>query len=120
MDEETARLRDETTALKVEEKELRSSLREGASQVPLPELKASVTALEEEKAGLEARLEKLKDGGLKPVSVEDREKVNVEYKRWLKCAGNRRKIRTEMWKTICEGIGKAEAVELKESMGLEF
>lgn len=120
MDDETARLRDETTAFKAEEKELRSSLREGASQVPLPELKASVIALEEQKTGLEARLEKLKGGGLKPMSAEEREKVNMEYKRWMKCAGNRRKIRAEMWKMIAGEKTKSEAADLKEELGLEF
>ena len=120
MDAESARLRDETDAFKAEEKELRLALREGASQVPLPELRASVTALEKQKAEMTARLAKLQDGNVKPVSLEEREKVNAEHRKWQKTADARRKIRTELWKEIEGVIEKDKIEDTKEALGLEF
>ena len=120
METETTRLRDATTALKAEEKELRLVLREGASQVPLPELKASVTALEQQKSGLTARLAKLASGNVKPVSLEEREKVNSEHRKWQKTASARKKIRLDLWKEIEGALDKEKAAETKEDLGLEF
>lgn len=120
MEAETTRLRDVTTALRAEEKELRVSLREGAAQIPLPELKASVTALEEQKTELGARLAKLKSGSVKPVSLEEREKVGAEWRKWKKTADARKKIRLEMWKEIEGAIEKEKVAETKEELGLEF
>lgn len=120
MDIETTRLREETTALKAEEKELRHALREGAAQVPLTELKASVTALELNKAELVARLAKLQGGNLKPVSAEQREEVNREHRKWAKCASSRKKIRLELWRVIEGTMEKSAAADLKESLDLEL
>lgn len=120
MDVETTRLRNETTALKAEEKELRVALREGASRVPLPELQASVTQLQQHKGELTARLEKLNGGDLQPVSTEEREKVKAEYRKWQKIANNRKKIRVEMWKEIASVVEKGKWEETKEALDLDF
>lgn len=120
MDAETTRLREATTALKVEEKELRLALREGTSQVPLPELKISVHGLEQERAELGARLAKLKGGNLKPVSLEEREKVNADHRKWQKAAAARKRIRHEMWQEIAANIEKDKIEDTKEELGLEF
>ena len=120
MDAETTRLKDATTALKTEEKEHRLALREGASQIPLTELKASVTALEQQKAELTARLAKLESGTVKPVSLEEREKVSTEHRKWQKTAAARKKIRMELWKEIEGQLDKEKAAETKEDLGLEF
>jgi 26S proteasome regulatory subunit (ATPase 3-interacting protein) len=120
MEDETKRLRDTTSALKVEEKELRLSLREGASQAPLSELKAAVTSLEEQKAEMTARLAKLKGGDVKPVSLEERETVGGEHRKWQMAANARKKIRTELWKEIEGWIEKEKVADTKEELGLEF
>ena len=119
MDDETKRLRDTTIALKAEEKELRLSLREGASQVSLSELKVAVTSLEEQKAEMTARLAKLKGGNVKPVSLEEREKVGAEHRKWQKAANARKKIRTELWNVVEPNLEKAQVAETKEELGLE-
>jgi len=120
MDTETTRLRNETVAFKTEEKELRSALRDGASRIPLPELQASVTALEQQKAELVSRLEKLKGGDSKPVSPEERDKVKSDHRKWHKTANNRKKIRSELWKEVTQIIDKDKWEETKEDLGLEF
>ena len=120
MDAETTRLKDATIALKAEEKELRLTLREGASRIPLPELKTSAEALEQQKTGMEERLAKLKGGTLKPISLEEREKTKSEHRIWQKIAGARKKIRTEMWTMIAENVERDKVEETKEGLGLEF
>lgn len=118
--DETTRLKDTTVSLKAEEKDIRLALREGASKIPLPELKASVAGLEEQKGELTARLEKLKGGSVKPVSAEDREKVSTEHRKWMKSASARKKIRTELWKEIEGHVEREKVSETKEELGLEF
>ena len=120
MEVATKSLQESTLALKAEEKALRISLREGASQIPIAELKSSVAALEEQKAEMTARLVTLTSGNVKPVSLEERERVNTEHRKWQKTANARKKIRVELWKEIEGAIEKDKAEETKEELGLEF
>lgn len=120
MDTETARLRDELAALKFEEKELRDNLRKGATQVPLPQLKSDVADMEAQKAELEARLAKLKGGNTKPVSAEEKGRVNSCFRVAKRSLDARKKIRGEMWLTIEDVVGKEKGVQMKDEMGLEF
>ncbi|WPH04123.1 Hypothetical protein R9X50_00700800 [Acrodontium crateriforme] len=120
MDEQTTRLRDEINELKNEEKELRVALREGSTQIPLPELKAAVAVLERNQNEMEARFQILQKGDLKPISIEEREKVNAEHRKWQRTANARMKIRNEMWKEIVSNIEKGQVEETKEELGLDF
>lgn len=120
MDAETARLEDAAAALKTDEKDLRASLRDHASVTPLPELKASVASLREEKEAMVVCLAKLKGGNIKPITAEEREKVTAENNKWRSSVNARRKIRADMWKLIAECIPEPEKVaETKERLGLE-
>lgn len=120
MDAETARLKDATAALKVAEKGLRAQLRECAELTPVWELKGAVAALEREKEALRERLAKLRAGNVKPVSAEERARVDAEHAKWQKVASARRRIRSEMWRTIEDVIAdKERAAETKERLGLE-
>lgn len=120
MDAETARLKDAAAALKTDEKDLRASLRNHASVTPLPELKASVASLREEKEATVVRLAKLKGGNIKPITTEEREKVAAEHNKWRLSFIARRKIRADMWKLIVECIPEPEKVaETEERLGLE-
>lgn len=120
MDVETTRLRDATSALRTEEKELRLALREGTSQVPLPELRTSVAMLEQEKAEIAARLAKLKSGNLKPVSIEEREKINADHRKWQRTAVARKKIRKDLWAEIVDKLDKDKIDETREELDLDF
>lgn len=120
MDAETSRLKDATAQLKADEKARRATLRDHASLTPLPELKASVAALQQEKEAMSARLAKLQDGDVKPITAEERAKVDSEHRKWRACVGSRRKIRLEMWRMIEDLIAdKEKAAETKERLGLE-
>ncbi|TKA78988.1 hypothetical protein B0A55_02565 [Friedmanniomyces simplex] len=120
MDTETARLRDETVALKAEEKELQKALRGSASQVPLSELKASIAALEHDKAEMMARLAKLTSGSVQPIGVEEREGIGRENRVWLKAAAARKRIRGELWGVMAGAIEREKWEETQEGLGLEF
>lgn len=120
MEEEAKRLKEETVALKTEEKELRLAIREGSAQIPLAEVKATVGKLEQEKADVLARLAKLKSGNIKPISAEERDRVNREYAMWSRTANVRKKIRVELWESIESNLERKEAAELKEAWELDF
>lgn len=120
MDAETTRLKDAAAALKSDEKLLRASLRDHTSLTPLPELKASVASLQQEKEALRTRLAKLKDGDVKPITPEEREKVAVAHCKWKKKVASRRRIRDELWKIIADVVGEPDKLaEMKERLGLE-
>jgi 26S proteasome regulatory subunit, ATPase 3, interacting protein len=107
-----------TATLKSEEKGLRLSLRGRAARIPLPELKAAVNASVEQKTGMLERLNKLQSGEVKPVSVEDRQSVEQERRKWEKIANVRKKIRRDMWKAIEGTMEKDQAAQLKEDLDL--
>jgi 26S proteasome regulatory subunit (ATPase 3-interacting protein) len=119
MTAETTRLKDATAALKADEKGLRASLRDHTSLTPLPELKASVASLQQEKEAMSARLAKLKDGEVRPITAEERDKVDVEHSKWKKIVASRRKIRGELWKIIADNVEPSQLADTKEKLGLE-
>ena len=120
MEDETTRLKDATAALKADEKGLRASLKDHASVTPLPELKASVAALQQEKEEMAECLAKLKNGSVKPITPEERNKVAAEHSKWKQCLAVRRKIRAEMWKIIADFNSEPDKLaDVKESLGLE-
>ena len=119
MQAETTRLKDATAALKADEKGLRASLRDHTSLTPLPELKASVASLQQEQEAMSARLAKLKDGDVKLITAEERDKVNVEHSKWKKQVTSRRKVRSELWKIIADAVEPSQLAETKEKLGLE-
>lgn len=90
--------------MKDEEKELRLSLRQGANTVPPVEIKKNVAAMTAEKAELEERLAKLKNGSTKPIDPSKRDRINKSYKKLSKQASNRRKICKYLWETISGGL----------------
>jgi 26S proteasome regulatory subunit (ATPase 3-interacting protein) len=119
MQAEATRLKDATAALKADEKGLRASLRDHTSLTPLPELKATVAALQQEKEAMSTRLAKLKDGDVKPITAEERDKVAAEHNKWKKQGASRRKIRDELWKIITDAVEPEKLAETKEKLGLE-
>lgn len=120
LDLQTTNLKETTIALRTEEKDLRLALRDNVAQVPLAELRASVASLEEQRAGMKARLAELQGGNFKPVSAEEHEKVNEAHRKWERTAAARKKIRTELWKEIASHVEKDKLEETKEQLGLEF
>ncbi len=121
MEAQTKQLMEATSALKNEEKELRLTLRSGTTRVPMHELKASVTALEQQKAELTERLAVLESGVLQPVDPEECLKVDAEWKKWQKAVGTRKKVHRDLWDFVvglCEDAGGKPA-EVREQLAIE-
>ena len=71
------------------------------------------------KVEMEGRLGKLRSGDVKPVSREERERVEREGRALERALGVRRGIVGEMWGAIAENSAREEWKELKEAFGLE-
>jgi hypothetical protein len=120
MDTHTQTLRDETTALNSQAKALRIELTQLYSSLPTADLRAQVAAMHAEKADIESRLTSLRSGSVKPVSKEEKTRVDAELRKVEKCVVAREKIVKEMWSVIADAVPKEELADLKEDFGVEF
>lgn len=120
MDSLTQRLRDETSSLTTQAKSLRGSLAQLKSSLSTADLRAQVAAMQAEKAEIEARLVSLRSGSVKPVSREEKERVDAELRVVGRCAEVRQKIVREMWGGIAEAVPREEWADLKEDLGVEI
>jgi 26S proteasome regulatory subunit (ATPase 3-interacting protein) len=71
-------------------------------------LRESILELEKQKAEMESRLHVLKSGNLKPVSKEDKERVEAEFRRWAKKSADRYRIWKEAEGTLLEAMSREE------------
>jgi 26S proteasome regulatory subunit (ATPase 3-interacting protein) len=109
---ETQALRNETASAQTTLKQLRAELISLSSELTIEQLTDGITKFEEVKAQLLDRLEPLRSGTAKPVTKEERDVVNTEFKRWNRCADRRRKIVKEIWGVIQDGMGNSDGVNL--------
>ncbi|KAI2475705.1 Tat binding protein 1-interacting [Pyrenophora tritici-repentis] len=113
-------LRTRTTALLATAKALRSTLSSLNSTLSTADLVTHVHALEQEKTQLETRLDALRKGKAKKISREEREGVEMEWKKWGRVAKARERIVKEMWGVIEEGVGDlAVREEMREMFDLD-
>ena len=120
LDARTADLRSQTTALHASAKTLRSALASLQSTFRTADLVSSVQALEAEKAGIDARLQSLRAGHAKKVTVQEREAVEARWKKSVKAARKREKIAGGMWAFISEQLPDKEMREqLREAFDLD-
>lgn len=66
-----------------------------------------------ERDQIQARLEPLKAGTVKPVSREERDQVVSEVAKWKKVVEKRSRIVKDVWGVIADGMGNAEGVDLR-------
>ena len=111
MENEIVTLRQETADTKSKEKMLRAELISISATMSTQDLQASITSLEVEKKEVLARLRPLREGNVKPVSLEEKEKVDKEYKKWSKCALARKKICMELWDMCTEVLEEGKTKE---------
>ena len=107
MDREIAQHQEAITGLKTNEKLLRSNLASINATMSTDELRSNVRSLEADKAQLQARLAPLRQGDVKPVSIEQKAEADRLWGAWKKIAEVRRKIAMELWamgtETLPEG-----------------
>ena len=79
-----------------------------------------MATLEHERAEIAARLDSLKAGHEKKVTVEERDAVEKEWKRMKTVCERRERIAREFWKVVEEGTESREVrEELREPWGLD-
>ncbi|CAN9088613.1 unnamed protein product [Alternaria sp. RS040] len=100
LDESVLNVRTQTISLLTSAKNLRSSLSSLNSTLSTTDLIASIHTLETERAEIVTRLDGLKKGKAKKITVAEREATEKEWKRSVRVAKIRKKIAMEMWKLI--------------------
>lgn len=120
MDDRIQTLKDETTTLTAQAKTLRTTLAQLNSSLSTADLRTQVAAMQAEKAEIEARLEGLRVGNVKPVSKEEKESIERDMRVVGRCVDARRKIVKEMSGMILEAVGKEKWVELREDLGVDI
>lgn len=99
LDASIASLRKVIPSLKATLKVKSTSLATFRSEPTTQALQIAVDSLEKQRDETEARLKVLRSGSVKPVSKEEKERVEAEHKKWAKKA----LMRKRMWKEA-EGI----------------
>ncbi|OBT51080.1 hypothetical protein VE04_08826, partial [Pseudogymnoascus sp. 24MN13] len=107
-DARIASLRDSIPSLKSELKSASTALSTLRSAPTTDALRSAVQTLETDKQDKEARLRVLRAGGIKPVNVEEREKVAAEWRKWKRTRDNRKRAYKELEAMLLDSgvIGK--------------
>jgi 26S proteasome regulatory subunit (ATPase 3-interacting protein) len=120
MDIRTTQHREETTGLNATLKSLRTTFAALNSTLSTADLRESVSIMESERTQILERLTALRSGTIQPVSKEEKEKVDRDFKMWESIAAHRKTIKEDMWAQISEGMpSSTEAAALKEDLGLD-
>jgi hypothetical protein len=120
MTAEIEALRNETAALKTQEKSLKTNLMAVSNTMSTAALRAAVSSLQAEKQELADRLFPLRSGDVKPISEEEMSKVEQELKKWSHAVRTRAKIRRDLWTIVRDGCPEGVPLDdFKESLGLE-
>jgi hypothetical protein len=108
LDSAIAAFREAIPLLKAELKS-KSTFLATLQEAPTTEaLQEAVEGLESKKAAMEARLQVLRSGNVKPVSQEERERAEVEFKKWARKAAIRKKCWKEAEAALLEGLTREE------------
>jgi hypothetical protein len=119
-DTRTASLTTQTTDLLALAKTLQSTLKSLVSSLSTADMLSTIISLEQEKAGIETRLEALRRGSAVKVTAEEREKVDKEWKLSTGIEKRREGIAKVMWGMVEEGTERKDVlVELREAWGLD-
>jgi hypothetical protein len=78
------------------------------SQPTTQALQISVESLEKQRDETEARLQVLRSGNVQPVSKEEKERVEAEYRKWARKSLARKRMWKEAEGTLLEAMTKEE------------
>lgn len=111
MDHEINDLREQIACSKASDKTLRSNLASVNTTLSTKNLRDNVKAFQREKQHLIGRLDPLRSGSVKPISVAEKAVVDQAWKEWSENARARKKICLEVWAYVTEMLpdGKTEA-----------
>lgn len=111
MDHEINDLREQIACTKASDRTLRSDLASVNTTMSTKNLRDNVKAFQREKQRLIGRLDPLRSGSVKPISVAEKAVVDQAWKEWSENARARKKICLEVWAYVTEMLpdGKTEA-----------
>jgi 26S proteasome regulatory subunit, ATPase 3, interacting protein len=108
LDTSIASLREVIPSLKTSLKVKSNSLATLRSEPITQALQVAVDNLEKERDENEARLKVLRSGSVKPMSKEEKERVEAEHKKWAKKALMRKRMWKEAEGTLLEAMTREE------------
>jgi 26S proteasome regulatory subunit (ATPase 3-interacting protein) len=108
LDTSIASLRELIPSLKSTLKAKSTSLATLRSEPTTQALQIAVDSLEKQRDQTEARLKVLRSGSVKPVSKDEKERVEAGYKKWAKKALMRKRMWKEAEGTLLEAMTKDE------------
>lgn len=111
MDEQIATLREEIATAKGEEKALKAQLITLNATMSRQDLQSGIACLGAEQKALLARLGPLRSGNVKPVSAEEKEAADKDWKLWTRRANVRKKICMEVWAHLTEELPEGKTKE---------
>lgn len=119
-DSRTASLTTQTTDLLALARTLQGTLKSLTSSLSAADMLSSISALECERAAIETRLEGLRKGSARKVSVEEREMVEREWKIMLGVEKRREVIAKVLWGLVEDGTESKDVLaDLREGWGLD-
>ena len=104
MDSRISDLKAATAALVNDQKVLKNQLASLSSTPATSELHTSIQSLEKEKEEMSQRLQSLKEGKVKPVTVAEANAVEVELRKWEGIGKKRHTIEVDLWSMIVESL----------------
>jgi 26S proteasome regulatory subunit (ATPase 3-interacting protein) len=108
LDTSIASLREVIPSLKSTLKAKSTSLATLRSEPTTQALQITVDNLEKQRGEIQARLKVLRSGSIKPVSKEEKERVEAERKKWDKKALTRKRMWKEAEGTLLEAMTREE------------
>ena len=111
MDEEIANLREQITAMKSEEKILKSNLAGLKATTSTQDLRSNLITIEREKDEMFHRLKLLRVGDVKPVSPQEKAELDKAWKEWSRNVASRKKICMDVWDYITEELPEGKTKE---------
>lgn len=95
-------VQDQLSTVKAEEKRARASLAVLEAKPRLSDLERDIQQLDSEREAIRARLGNFQEGNEVQISVEDRGKLEEEWKQWQRHATVRRRICRDLWSQCTE------------------
>ncbi|KAK6495187.1 hypothetical protein TWF481_003213 [Arthrobotrys musiformis] len=98
-------MKERTSALKAELKSLQVTLQNLRSMPTADDLKSEVGTLRQEVTDLRSRLELLRSGDVKPISAEEKQKMQMEVKKMQGLWIARKRWSKEFFEAVADGMG---------------
>ncbi|KAK6498110.1 hypothetical protein TWF506_004351 [Arthrobotrys conoides] len=113
--------KERTSTLKAELKSLQVTLQKLRSMPTTDDLRSEVDTLRREVTELRSRLEPLRSGDVKPISAEEKQKVQMEAKKLQGLWIARKRWSKEFFEAVADGLGgDVNLKDLKRWLSLAF